>query len=146
MSLMKDVRTVFQYHGAEHKAVNCFDAGKKLTLSNVRASSRIHKRCGTNFLFLVILVSIFLYVFIPKSYGWGIMFLLRILALPLIAGISYELLKLGAKFEKNFILYLVVLPGLWMQRITTQEPDAKQLAVGIASLEAVLSKEAKIAH
>ena len=135
ISQMKDVRRVFQYHGAEHKTVNCFEAGKELTVKNVQSFSTVHKRCGTTFVFLVVLISLFIFMLIPKSLGFTWLLGLRILLLPVIASISYEVLMLGAKVE---LLKPLILPGLLVQKLTTQEPDDKQVEVAIASLKAAL--------
>ena len=135
ISQMKDVRRVFQYHGAEHKTVNCFEAGKELTVKNVQSFSTVHKRCGTTFVFLVVLISLFVFMLIPKSLGFTWLFGLRILLLPVIASISYEVLMLGARIE---FLKPIILPGLLVQKLTTKEPDDKQVEVAIASLKAAL--------
>ncbi|HZX12154.1 MAG TPA: DUF1385 domain-containing protein [Candidatus Nanoarchaeia archaeon] len=135
VSLMADMRRVFEYHGAEHKAVNCFEAGKMLTVKNVQSCSKVHKRCGTTFVFLVVLISIFVFVFIPKEASFGEKLGLRVLLLPVIASLSYEVLRLGAKHN---ILKPLILPGLWVQGLTTREPDNKQVEVAIRALKAVL--------
>ena len=134
ISLMKDIKVVFQYHGAEHKAVNCYEAGKKLTLANAKKFTTIHKRCGTSFLFIVVIISIIIFSFIlsPKFY---INLLVRIILLPVVAGISYEILKLG---EKTKIIRWATWPGQWLQKITTKEPTNKQIEVAITSLKSVL--------
>ena len=141
ISMMRDVKTIFEYHGAEHKAVNCYEAGDELTVRNVRKYPRLHPRCGTNFVLLVFLLSIIVYTFIPKEYSFWAKFGLRLLLLPIIAGMSYELLKLCGKYRHNFILKIVALPGLAVQLITTREPDSRQIEVGIAALKGVISKE-----
>ncbi|MBS3175342.1 DUF1385 domain-containing protein [Candidatus Woesearchaeota archaeon] len=135
ISLSKDVKRVFQYHGAEHKAVACHEDSKKLTIENVQKYSPVHKRCGTTFVFLVLLVSILVYSFIPKD--WSILwkFILRILLLPVIAGLSYEILRLGAKHK---FMKIFIYPGLWIQKITTQEPDNKQVEVAIKAVKGAL--------
>ncbi len=136
ISQMKDVRRVFQYHGAEHKAIACYEQKKALTVANVQKCSRFHPRCGTSFLFLVILISIAVFSFIPG--GWMLKLLGRIVLVPFIAGISYELIRASAEHQKNFFWRMVIAPGLWLQRITTQEPSKKQMEVGICALKAVL--------
>ena len=136
ISLMKDVKTLFQYHGAEHKTIYCYESGKKLTLENVKKYSRFHPRCGTTFLFLVLLLSIFTFTFITGS--WIVELLGRIFLMPVIAGVSYELIKLTDKFGDNFIIKALITPGLWLQRITTKEPSDKQIEVGIKALKAVV--------
>ncbi|HZX45257.1 MAG TPA: DUF1385 domain-containing protein [Candidatus Nanoarchaeia archaeon] len=151
ISLMKDIRAVFQYHGAEHKAVFCYEAGKELTIKNAKVYSTKHPRCGTAFLMIVIIISIFLFSFIPilintayplfESLPWLIrritLFGTRLLLLPVVAGISYEALKFGAKHQGNPLFRALTLPGLWLQNITTKEPTEKQLEVGIAALKKV---------
>lgn len=135
ISLFSDIKRVFQYHGAEHKAVACYEHGKKLTVENVRKFSTLHKRCGTTFIFLVLFVSIFVYVFIPADYSFWAKLGLRLLLLPVIASLSYEILRLGARF--NFLSFLTY-PGLLIQKITTREPDNAQILVAIKALKAVL--------
>ncbi len=137
ISMMKDVQTLFQYHGAEHKSIYCYEQGKPLTVENVRKYTRFHPRCGTSFLFLVLLVSIAVFSLIDGAL-W-VKFVGRILLLPVIAGIGYELIKLSGKYYRNTIVRALVTPGLWLQRITTKEPTDKQLEVGIASLKAVIT-------
>ncbi len=135
ISLMKDVRRVFQYHGAEHKAVACHEHGNKLTVENVQKFNKEHIRCGTSFIFLVLIVSIIVYTFIPSSYGFWMKLLLRVLLLPVVASLSYELLRLGAKYNIfSFLSY----PGLLIQKITTKEPNKKQVEVAISAIKAVL--------
>ncbi len=136
ISFMKDVKTLFQYHGAEHKTIYCYESGKKLTVPNVRKFTRFHPRCGTSFLFIVLILSIVVFTLIQGPL-W-VKLLGRIVLLPVIAGISYELIKLSSKFEKNPIVKILIAPGLWLQRVTTKEPTDEQLEVGIASLKAVV--------
>jgi len=136
ISLMSDVKRIFQYHGAEHKAVNCYESGKALTVKNVQSFSTIHKRCGTTFLVLVMIVSIFLFSFITST-SLLVKLLGRIILIPLIAGISYEILRLGAVTD-FFLVQWLVYPGKLLQKLTTQEPDDKQVEVAIASLNAVI--------
>ena len=133
ISRMKDIKRVFQYHGAEHKAVNCYESKKSLTINNVKKFSTTHKRCGTTFIIFVIFTSIIVYVFIPKGYSFLLKLSLRILLLPLIASMSYELLKLSAKYD-NIITKTITSPGLLIQKLTTNEPDNKQIEVAIKSL------------
>ena len=137
ISRMKDIKRVFQYHGAEHKAVNCYESKKSLTIKNVKNFSTIHKRCGTTFIFLVIFISIIVYVFIPKDYSFSLKLLLRILLLPIIASISYEILKFSAKYN-NIITRTITYPGLLIQKLTTNEPDNKQIEVAIKALKGVI--------
>jgi uncharacterized protein YqhQ len=137
ISLMKDVKVLFQYHGAEHKAVNCFEHGLKLTLENAKKFSTLHRRCGTSFIFIVLLVSIVVFSALTSQY-WYVNLLARILLIPVIAAISYEILKLGDRFKDNWFLGWLSLPGMWIQRITTKEPTNKQIEVAIVSLKKVL--------
>ena len=137
ISRMKDIKRVFQYHGAEHKAVNCYESKRQLTIKNVKNFSTIHKRCGTTFIFLVIFISIIVYVFIPKDYSFSLKLLLRILLLPIIASISYEILKFSAKYN-NIITRTITYPGLLIQKLTTNEPDNKQIEVAIKALKGVI--------
>ncbi len=132
----KDVKTLFRYHGAEHKTIFCYEAGEKLTLQNVRKFSRFHPRCGTSFLFLVVLLSIVMFSFLTGA--WWIKLLGRILLLPVLAGVGYEMIKLSGKYRQNPVIKAAIAPGLWLQRITTKEPSEKQLEVGIKALKAVV--------
>jgi len=136
ISFMKDVRTLFQYHGAEHKSIYCYEAKQKLTIENVKKFSRFHPRCGTSFIFIVLVLSIVLFSFITGA--WWVKLLGRIALLPVISGIGYELIKLSDKFSKNAFVKMLITPGLWLQRITTNEPSDKQLEVGIHALKAVV--------
>ncbi len=136
ISSMKDVKTLFQYHGAEHKAIACYEDKKELIVKNVKKYSRFHPRCGTSFLFVVLILSIVMFSFITGV--WYVKFLGRILLIPVIAGISYELIKLSNRFSKNFLVRMVIAPGLWLQRLTTREPTDKQLEVSIAALKGVV--------
>ncbi len=138
ISFMKDVKTLFQYHGAEHKTIYCHEASKPLTVENVRSFSRFHPRCGTSFLFFIIILSIIVFSFIPGPLWMKLVG--RILFLPLLAGIGYEFIRLSGKHINNPLIKLIVQPGLWVQRLTTKEPTDKQLEVGIASLKAVLEE------
>ena len=136
ISFMKDVKTLFQYHGAEHKSIYCYESGEKLTLENVRKYSRFHPRCGTSFLFLVLVISVFIFSILQGPL-W-VKLAGRILLLPVIAGIGYELIKLSDYFKENRVVKIIITPGLWLQRITTKEPTDKQLEVGIKALKAVV--------
>jgi len=131
---MKEMRRVFQYHGAEHKAVNCYEKGEKVTIENCKKYSTVHLRCGTSFVITVLMISIVVYIFIPKELSFGMKLLWRILLLPIIAGISYEILKIGAKHEKSKFSRIMASPGRLIQKITTKEPDEKQLEVAITAL------------
>ncbi len=136
ISFMKDVKTLFQYHGAEHKTIYCYEQKKELTVENVRQCSRFHPRCGTTFLFIILLLSIGVFSFITGP--WWVKLGGRLLLLPVISGLGYELIKLSGRHHQNFLVKIFIAPGLWLQRITTKEPSDKQLEVGIASLKAVL--------
>ncbi len=135
ISLMKDIRRVYMYHGAEHKCINCIEHGLPLTVNNVRESTRFHKRCGTSFILFTLLVSIIVGIFLPKE-----PLLLRIgcklLALPIVMSLSYEFIRLAGSTE-NKIIGALSKPGLWLQRLTTKEPTDDMIEVGIASVEAV---------
>ncbi len=138
ISFMKEIKTLFQYHGAEHKTIYCHEAKQPLTVENVRTFSRFHPRCGTSFLFFLIILSIVVFSFIP-----GPMWMKlggRILFLPILAGIGYEFIRLSGTYINNPVVKLIVQPGLWAQRLTTKEPTDLQLEVGIASLKAVLKE------
>lgn len=135
ISLMKDIKRVYMYHGAEHKCINCIEHGLPLTVDNVMKSSKEHKRCGTSFLLIVMCLSmvvLMLVNFDSRLYN----FLARIVLIPVIAGASYELLRLFGRFDNGFVNFLSK-PGLWMQGLTTKEPDEKMVEVAIASVEAV---------
>ncbi len=135
ISLLKDIRRLFAYHGAEHKCINCIESGRALTVENARNASRLHRRCGSSFLIFVMLVSIVLFFFI-RANSLPMRLLLRVLLIPVIAGISYELI--WAAGHTDFILIRVLsAPGLWLQRLTTREPDDDMIQVGIAAVEAV---------
>ncbi|SCY06449.1 Uncharacterized conserved protein YqhQ [Lachnospiraceae bacterium XPB1003] len=135
IALMKDIKRLYQYHGAEHKCINCIESGRPLTVRNVKRTSRFHKRCGTSFLLLVVIIGIVLCFFIRTDI---IIFriLYRLLMIPVVAGIAYELLRASGR-KDNIFLNIVSAPGLWLQRITTKEPDDEMIEVAIASVEAV---------
>lgn len=135
ISLNRDIKRVYKYHGAEHKCINCIEHGKPLTVENVMSSSRFHKRCGTSFLLFVIIVSIILFFFIRVESPL-LRLVIRILLIPVIAGISYEFIRLAGK-SNNILVKALSAPGLWLQRITTKEPDESMVEVAIASVEAV---------
>lgn len=135
ISAMKDIRRLYQYHGAEHKCINCIEKGRPLTVHNVMRSSRLHKRCGTSFIFFVMLVSIVLFFFIQVD-NVAEKVILRILLMPVVAGISYEIIRLAGRTDNVFIKILSA-PGMWIQRMTTREPDESMAEVAITSVEAV---------
>ncbi len=135
ISCMKDIRRLFRYHGAEHKCINCLEKGRPLTVSNVRKSSRLHKRCGSSFMLFVMFVSIILFFFIRVD-SYVLRVVIRILLIPVISGISYEIIRLAGRTD--FILVKIIsAPGLWLQRLTTKEPDDDMIEVAIKSVEAV---------
>jgi len=155
ISFMKDIKTLFKYHGAEHKVVHCYEEKKPLTVENAKKFSTKHPRCGTSFIFIVFIISILLFSLIPvilnsinPNFGSlallqrkAILFMIRVLVIPIIAGLSYELLKLSAKHKNNKLIKMATLPGLWLQKITTKEPTDKQIEIAIASLKNVLKRE-----
>lgn len=134
---MNDVKRLFEYHGAEHMAVHCYEAKKPLDVNSVRRFSTVHPRCGTAFIFLVFLVSLVIFSLI-WSEQWLVRFLLRISLIPLVAGLAYELLRLGARYHDRIWFRWLLLPGLWFQKITTKEPDRKQIEVALVSLKKVV--------
>jgi uncharacterized protein YqhQ len=136
VGLLPDIRRVFAYHGAEHRVVNACEAGAELTPEGVRRFSVLHPRCGTSFLLVVLILSMFVFSVLGHEPLWW-RFLSRILLLPVIAGISYEFIKLAARKTQNPIYGAMIAPGLWLQRMTTREPDDSQVAVALAALEAV---------
>ena len=135
ISILSDIRRLYQYHGAEHKCINCIERGRELTVENVMKSSRFHKRCGTSFIFFVLIVSIILFFFINVDTVWQRV-CFRILLMPVVAGISYELIRLAGKYD-NFFVNLLSAPGFLFQKITTKEPDEEMVEVAIASVNAV---------
>jgi uncharacterized protein YqhQ len=135
ISAMKDIRRLYQYHGAEHKCINCLESGLPLTVENARKSTRLHKRCGSSFTMFVMLISIILFFFI-RTDSHLLRIVLRILLIPVISGISYEIIQLAGRTD-NPVINLISGPGLWMQMITTKEPDDDMIKVGMASVEAV---------
>jgi uncharacterized protein YqhQ len=141
-SLLKDIRRVFQYHGAEHKTVFTWEAGLPLTVDNARPQPRQHPRCGTSFLMVVMLVSIVLFSVI-KFDSLLLNFSVRLALMPLVAGLSYEIIRLSAKKESGWFFKLITRPGVWLQNITTQEPDDQQLEVAIEALKESLKLEPK---
>ena len=135
ISLMKDIKRLYMYHGAEHKCINCIERGRPLTVKNVMRSSRQHKRCGTSFLLFVVLVSVIIFFFIRVD-NMVLKLALRLLLIPVIAGISYEIIRLAGR-SNNILIRIISAPGMWMQRLTTKEPDEDMVEVAIASVEAV---------
>lgn len=140
ISLMKDIKRLYMYHGAEHKCINCIEKGRPLTVKDVKRSSRQHKRCGTSFLLFVVLVSVIVFFFIRVD-NMVLKLVLRIALVPVIAGISYEIIRLAGRSD-NIVVRIISAPGLWMQRLTTKEPDEDMIKVAIASVEAVFDWKA----
>ena len=135
ISRMEDIKRVFMYHGAEHKCINCIEHGMDLTVENVKKSSREHKRCGTSFLFVVVILTIIATMFIRVD-SRILRLLLRLAIVPLVAGVSFEFIRLAGRTD-NPLVNILSKPGLWMQKLTTKEPDEEMIEVGIASVEAV---------
>src|SRR5215210_199110 len=143
ISLLPDLRRVFQYHAAEHKAINAYEAGDQLTPERVQRYSLIHPRCGTAFLLWVMVIAIFVFAFFGQPV-WYWLIVSRILLLPVIAGIAYELIRFAGKHSANPILMTLLAPGLWLQRLTTREPSLDQLEVSIQALKDVLEREGRL--
>lgn len=137
VSRMEDIKRVFQYHGAEHKTIFCYEAGLELTPENARNMSRLHPRCGTSFLVFVMIISIVLFSFISWENMW-VRLGLRLLLLPVVAGLSYEIIRWAGR-SKSKVVCILSKPGMWLQNITTREPDDSQLEVAIAAMKAVLT-------
>ena len=135
ISRMEDIQRTFMYHGAEHKCINCIEHGLELNVENVRKSSKQHKRCGTSFLIIVMLISIVFFMFIRVDSGI-LKLVIRLLLIPVIAGVSYEFIRLAGRYE-NWFTNLFSKPGMWMQNMTTKEPDDEMIEVGIASVETI---------
>lgn len=139
ISKSKDIERVFQYHGAEHKSIHCYESGEELTVENTRKFTRLHPRCGTNFLFIVMFTSIILFSF----FGWPnpvLRVVMRIICIPIVAGISYEIIRFLGKYN-NKLTKIVAYPGMMLQNFTTKEPDDKQIEVAIAALKAVIDEK-----
>ena len=140
LSRLPDLRRVFQYHGAEHKVISCYEAEDELTPARAKLYSRLHPRCGTSFLLIVMIMAIF--VFAPIGLpAWWILVLTRIFGVPLIAGLSFEVIKWAGRNRRRRWVQVIMYPGLQLQKLTTREPDLDQLAVAIAALRAVLDRE-----
>src|SRR5947208_7180969 len=140
ISLLPDLRRVFQYHAAEHKAINAYEAGEELEPSVVQRHSLIHPRCGTAFLLWVMVIAIFVFAFFGRPH-WYWLIATRILLLPVIAGLAYELIRFAGKHQRNRILMTLLAPGLWLQRLTTRQPSLDQIEVSIRALKDVLALE-----
>ena len=143
ISFLPDLRRVFQYHGAEHKAINAYEAGEELEPATVQRYSLIHPRCGTAFLLWVMVIAIFVFAFFGQPV-WYWLIASRILLLPLIAGIAYELIRFAGKHSGNKILMTLLAPGLWLQRLTTREPTLDQIEVSVRALREVLRLEGRL--
>jgi uncharacterized protein YqhQ len=141
IGLWKEMARIFMYHGAEHKVINAYEEDRELTIENVRDNSPLHPRCGTSFLMIVMVVSILAFSIIPQYWPFLYKFLSRIVLIPLIAGLSFELLKFSAKWSNNPVMRMLILPGLLLQRLTTREPDEAQLEVALSALREVLKLE-----
>ncbi|MBD0348470.1 MAG: DUF1385 domain-containing protein, partial [Thermoleophilia bacterium] len=144
ISLLPDLRRVFQYHAAEHKAINAYEAGEELEPERVQTFSLIHPRCGTAFLLWVMVVAIFVFAFLGRP-EWYWLIASRILLLPVIAGVAYELIRFAGKHSGNRVLMTLLAPGLWLQRLTTREPTLDQIEVSIRALREVLRLEGRLA-
>ncbi len=141
IGLWKEMARIFMYHGAEHKVIHAYEEGRELTLENVRGYSPLHPRCGTSFLMIVMVVSILVFSFIPQQWPFYLKFLSRIVLIPVIAGSSYELLKLSDRWQHHPVMRILVLPGLMLQHFTTREPDEAQLEVALRALVEALRLE-----
>jgi uncharacterized protein YqhQ len=140
ISAMEDIRRVFEYHGAEHKAINCYEAGEPLTVENVAKYTTVHRRCGTNFLLIVFFTSIFVFSFFGRP-PFLQRVLLHVALLPIVAGIAYELIRLAGRPNRPWWVEVITAPGLLLQKLTTREPDAEQIEVAIKALQVVVDKD-----
>jgi uncharacterized protein YqhQ len=138
ISRMRDIQRVFEYHGAEHKVVFTFEAGESLTVENARVKPRLHPRCGTSFLLFVLALSVALFAFVPSSAPLGVKLASRVVLIPVIAGLAYETIRFSSKHVDNPALRLLIVPGLWLQRITTREPADDQIEIAITALREAL--------
>ena len=136
---MSEIKRVFEYHGAEHKTIACYEAGEELTVENVKKHTRLHPRCGTSFLLFVMVISIILFTLLPRT-GIILRMLMRIALLPVVAGLSYEVIKLAGRSRNKCVKWLTK-PGLWLQKLTTREPDETQIEVAIKSMESVIPED-----
>ena len=140
VSFMKDIRRTFMYHGAEHKTIFCYEAGLPLTVENVRRQKRFHPRCGTSFLILVLLVGIVIGMFIPTGIPTMLRVFIKLLCIPLVVGIGYELIKLAGRSD-NLFTRIISAPGVWLQNVTTREPDDGMIECAIAAMEKVIPED-----
>ncbi|MBF0558269.1 MAG: DUF1385 domain-containing protein [Nitrospirae bacterium] len=141
IGLWKEMRRVYEYHGAEHKVIYAYEAGEPLTVENAKKYKPYHPRCGTSFLLIVMVISILIFSFIPQEWSLAAKAASRLILIPLIAGISYEMLKFSAKMKDNPFIAAMVLPGLLLQRMTVREPDESQIEVALAAMQDVLNME-----
>ncbi len=144
IGLMPDIKRVWMYHGAEHKTINALEAGLRLTVENVRRSSRLHPRCGTGFLVTLVLISIIVFALLGRP-PLAVRVVSRVALLPLIAGVGYEFIMLTAKYQTNALARLAARPGLWFQRLTTREPSSDQIEVALTAMDRVLEAEGQLA-
>ncbi|BCB97252.1 membrane protein [Dissulfurispira thermophila] len=142
IGLWKEMRRIYQYHGAEHKVIYAYEAGEDLTIENAKKYKPYHPRCGTSFLLIVMVISIMVFLVIPKDWSFLHKLVSRIVLIPVIAGVSYEVLRFSAKMKNNPIIGLFVLPGLLLQRMTVREPDEPQIEVAISAMKEVLKIDA----
>ncbi|MZP30753.1 DUF1385 domain-containing protein [Heliobacterium undosum] len=141
ISRMPDIQRVFQYHGAEHKVIHAYEAGEELTVAKAQRQTTLHPRCGTSFLLFVMVIKIFAFSLLPDAtLFWKVIY--RLGLVPFVAGISYEIIKLSGRYPRFWLMRLFIQPGLWLQRMTTREPDDKQVEVAIRALQAVLPQTA----
>ena len=145
IGLMPDIRRVWMYHGAEHKTINALEAGEQLTTANVQRQSLAHPRCGTAFLVMLVVISIIVFAFLGRP-PFVLRVLSRIVLLPVIAGVGFELIMLTARYRSNLLARIVAAPGMWVQRLTTREPDDEQVEVAIAAMDRVLEDEGQLAQ
>ena len=143
ISFSKEIRRVFQYHGAEHKSIFAFEAGEELTVDRVKGYSCLHPRCGTSFLLIVMVVSILVFALIPHSLPFGYKVASRVIFIPLIAGISYEIIRFADRKKEKKGIQVLIRPGLWLQRLTAHEPSEDQIAVALRALQEVLELEGR---
>ncbi len=141
IGLWREMRRVFEYHGAEHKVIYAYEAGEPLTVENAKKYKPYHPRCGTSFLLIVMVISILIFSFIPQQWSFTWKAASRVVLIPLLAGVSYEMLKFSARLKDNPVIGLLVLPGLLLQRMTVREPDESQIEVAIAAMHDVLKME-----
>ncbi|MBQ4257522.1 MAG: DUF1385 domain-containing protein [Clostridia bacterium] len=139
VSLIPDIKRVFQYHGAEHKTIFCYEAAEEMTVENVRKHSRFHPRCGTSFMVLILLIGIFVGIFIPFENPF-LRSLAKIICIPIVMGVGYELIKICGRYQ-NILTAIVSAPGKWVQRLTTKEPDDKMIEVAIAAMSKVIPED-----